>query len=41
MREHWKRRNLVALVKEAISGTEQDFTDLVSFLLTREPPKKD
>lgn len=27
MREHWKRRNLVALVKEAISGTEQDFTE--------------
>jgi putative MATE family efflux protein len=27
MREHWKRRNLVALVKEALSGTEQDFTE--------------
>jgi MATE family, multidrug efflux pump len=27
MREHWKRRNLVALVKEALSGTDQDFTE--------------
>jgi putative MATE family efflux protein len=27
MREHWKRRNLVALIKEALSGTDQDFTE--------------
>jgi len=27
MREHWKRKNLAALLKEAIAGSEQDFTE--------------
>ena len=27
MREHWNRKNLAALLKEAIAGSEQDFTE--------------